>query len=42
MLERVGRVLEVGDQVDFDGTLAEVIEVEGARAKRIRVTLQDS
>ena len=39
MLERVGRVLEVGDRVDFDGIVAEVIDVEGARAKRIRVTL---
>ena len=42
MLERVGRVLSAGDRVDFDGTLAEVIEVEGARAKRIRVTLPRS
>ncbi len=38
MLERVGRVLKVGDRVEFDGTQAEVIEVDGARAKRIRVT----
>ena len=42
MLERVGRVLQVGDRVDFDGTVAEVIEVEGTRAKRIRVTLPES
>ena len=39
LLERVGRVLQVGDRVDFDGTLAEVIEVDGTRAKQIRVTL---
>ena len=38
MLERVGRVLQVGDQVEFEGIGAEVIEVEGARATRIRVT----
>ena len=38
MLERVGRVLEVGDRVDFGAIMAEVIEVEGARATRIRVT----
>lgn len=37
MLERVGRVLEVGDRVDLDGLSAEVIEVEGTRATRIRV-----
>jgi len=42
LLERIGRVLEVGDQVDFGGIVAEVIEVEGARAKRIRVTLSES
>jgi CBS domain containing-hemolysin-like protein len=42
LVARVGRVLEVGDQVDFNGTLAEVIEAEGARAKRIRVTLPES
>ncbi len=42
MLERVGRVLEVGDRVDFDGILAEVIEVEGARATRIRLTLPNA
>lgn len=38
MLERVGRILKIGDQVDFDGTVAEVIDVDGVRAKRIRVT----
>ena len=42
MVERIGRVLEVGDRVDLDGTLAEVIEVEGARATRIRVTMPES
>ena len=38
MLEQVGRVLEVGDRVDFDGIVAEVTDVEGARATLIRVT----
>ena len=37
MLERIGRVLRIGDQVDFDKFVAEVIEVKGARAKRIRL-----
>jgi len=38
MLERVGRVLQAGDQVTFDTIVAEVVEVDGARATRIRVT----
>lgn len=42
MLERVGRVLELGDRVDFDVIVAEVIEVDGARATRIRVTQADT
>ena len=42
MLERVGRVLQVGDRVDFGGAVAEVIEVEGTRATQVRVTQPDS
>ncbi len=42
MLERVGRLLEVGDQVDFDGVVARVTEVDGARAKSIQLTLPES
>lgn len=38
MLERIGRVLEVGDQVEFEMVVAEVIEVDGARATLIRVS----
>ncbi len=40
LLERVGRVLQKGDVIDLPGARAEVIEVEGARAMRIRVTLE--
>ncbi|MEK6235140.1 MAG: hemolysin family protein [Planctomycetales bacterium] len=39
LVEHVGRVLRVGDQVELDGIAAEVIEVQGARATCIRVTL---
>jgi CBS domain containing-hemolysin-like protein len=39
LLERVGRLLQKGDSIELHGAKAEVIEVEGARAKRIRVTL---
>jgi CBS domain containing-hemolysin-like protein len=38
MLERLGRLLQVGDRVELDGMVAEVIEIEGARATRVRVT----
>ena len=42
LVERVGRVLETGDRVEFDGAVAEVIEVEGARVKSIRISLVES
>lgn len=49
MLERIGRVLQVGDQVEFDSesakfysALAEVIEVDGVRAKLIRITQKEN
>ena len=38
MVESVGRVLQVGDRVDFGGVVAEVVEADGVRAKQIRVT----
>jgi CBS domain containing-hemolysin-like protein len=41
MLERVGRVLKFGDRVDLDGIIAEVMEVDGVRTKKIRITLPD-
>ncbi|MHB8969360.1 MAG: hemolysin family protein [Pirellulaceae bacterium] len=39
LLEQVGRLLQKGDCIELPGARAEVIEVEGARAKRIRMTL---
>jgi CBS domain containing-hemolysin-like protein len=38
MLERVGRILAVGDRVEFGDIVAEVVEVDGRRATQIRVT----
>ncbi|NLX54698.1 MAG: HlyC/CorC family transporter [Planctomycetaceae bacterium] len=40
LVERMGRLLEKGDRIDLEGAQAEVIEVEGARAKQIRIKLQ--
>ena len=40
LMERVGRLLHVGDQVDLEGATAEVLEVDGVRATRIRVTIE--
>jgi CBS domain containing-hemolysin-like protein len=39
LVELVGRLLQKGDCILLEGAQAEVIEVEGARAKRIRITL---
>ena len=41
LLEQVGRLLKKGDCIKLPGAVAEVIEVEGARAKRIRITLEE-
>ncbi len=40
MLERVGRVLKVGDEVEFGSIVGKVVEVDGARVKLIRLTLK--
>jgi len=37
-----GKVLSSGDRIDITGAQAEVLEVEGRRAKQIRVTIADS
>jgi len=39
LVERLGRILQAGDEVDFGAAHAEVIEVRGARARQIRLTL---
>jgi len=40
LVAQVGRFLEKGDHVDAPGVSAEVLEVEGNRATRIRLTLK--
>ncbi|MEQ9411754.1 MAG: hemolysin family protein, partial [Fuerstiella sp.] len=42
LMSRHGEILESGDTIDLDGAVAEVLEVKGARAERIRVTLNNS
>lgn len=37
LFESVGRVLDVGDKVKLDGVAAEVLDVEGARIKQVRL-----
>ena len=39
LTEKAGRILKPGDQMELPGAAAEVIEVKGSRAIRIRVTL---
>ena len=34
-----GEILEAGDKIDLDGAKAEVMEVKGSRAIRVRVRL---
>lgn len=40
LVVRLGRILRVGDVVDLDGVRAEVLDVKGARARKIRLTLK--
>ncbi|MEZ6132631.1 MAG: hemolysin family protein [Planctomycetaceae bacterium] len=42
LMSRHGEILEAGDRIDLNGAVAEVLEVKGARAERIRVTLNSS
>lgn len=42
LMNRHGEILESGDRIQLDGAMAEVLDVKGARAERIRVTLDDS
>ena len=42
LMSRHGEILEAGDRVQLEGAVAEVLEVKGARAERIRVTLDSS
>ena len=42
LMSRHGEILEAGDCIQLEGAIAEVLEVKGARAERIRVTLTGS
>jgi len=41
LMARIGRILEAGDRVELNGATAEVLEVKGTRATRIRVTVDE-
>jgi CBS domain containing-hemolysin-like protein len=42
LVEKIGHILEVGDTVELGGAMAEVVEVKGARARLVRLTLDQS
>ena len=42
LVEHVGRTLRAGEQVDLDGLSAEVLEVRGVRATRLRIRLTNA
>jgi CBS domain containing-hemolysin-like protein len=42
LMSRHGEILEAGDRIELDNAVAEVLDVKGARAERIRVTLDNS
>jgi CBS domain containing-hemolysin-like protein len=39
LVEKTGQVLKVGDRIELDGAVAEVLEVRGSKAFRIRMEL---
>lgn len=42
LMEKTGQVLNVGDRVELDGAVAEVLEIRGARTSSIRMELQQA
>ena len=40
-MTKTGEILAPGERIELMGAVAEVLEVEGSRATRIRVTLKD-
>jgi CBS domain containing-hemolysin-like protein len=40
LVVRLGRILRAGDAVDLDGVHAEVVDVKGARARQVRLTIK--
>lgn len=42
LMEKAGEILKVGDKIELDGAVAEVLEISGSRASSIQITLQVS
>lgn len=42
LMARHGKILEAGNQIQLNGAVAEVLNVNGTRAERVRVTLDNS
>lgn len=42
LVEKTGQVPKVGDRIELDGAVAEVLEIRGSRASRIRMELKKS
>lgn len=42
LMARHGEILEAGDRIDLGGAIANVLEVKGTRAERVRVILDNS
>ena len=42
LVEKTGQVPEVGDRIELEGAVAEVLEARGSRASRIRMVLEQS
>ena len=42
LVEKTGQVLKVGDRIELEGAVAEVLEIRGSRASGIRIVLEQS
>jgi CBS domain containing-hemolysin-like protein len=42
LVEKTGQVPKVGDRIELEGAVAEVLEVKGSKASRIRMVLEQS
>jgi CBS domain containing-hemolysin-like protein len=42
LVEKTGQVPKVGDRIELEGSVAEVLEIRGSRASRIRMELKKS
>ena len=41
LMTKTGEILASGERIEMNGAVAEVLEVDGSRTKRIRVTLNE-